>query len=309
MKILVLGAGGVGGYFGGRLAEAGEDVTFLVRQARAAQLTEEGLVIDSPLGGCAQSVNIMTEGQEIGTADIILIACKSYGLSDALDAVAPCAGSSTVLLPLLNGISHLSEIQRRFPDVVLWGGLAQIGVTLTPQGHIHHFNKLHGLLFGRLDGVTDRKADAFLSILKNAAINGDLRRNIEQDLWDKMVFLSTLAGSTCLMRADVGTILKTAYGEQFVLDLLEECGAIASAEGYRSDPEQMQSYRRQLTEAGSPSTASMLRDIERNGPTEADHILGDMVVRSNRHGLAVPALKTAFAHLQAYEISRQSQST
>jgi len=305
MRILILGAGGIGGYYGGRLVEAakdsGIDVTFLVRKARAEQLARDGLVIESPFGNVAQPVNAVTSCEGLAPPDIILLTCKAYALDGALEAIAPCVGPDTVILPLLNGVAHFQILEQRFPDTVLWGGTAHIGVTMTPDGVIKHLNKLHVIMFGPRDGVESEAAAEFLAAFKSTPINARLSVNIVQDLWDKLVFLATLAGSTCLMRASIGAILETTDGRELILALLEECRTIAEAEGYAPDERRMLRYTEQLTEPGSPSTASMLRDIQRGSSTEAEHIIGDMVSRAETHQIATPVLRTAYTHLQAYE--------
>jgi len=309
MRILIVGAGGVGGYFGGRLVEAGADVTFLVRPQRARQLASHGLIVESPLGDINRSVTTITSAGGIETPDIILVACKAYGLDGVLTAISRCTGQGTIILPLLNGIAHLDVVEQRLPKATVWGGVAHIGVTLDPDGVVKHLNNLQVLMFGPRSGKphSERAADLandLDSILAASSVDGRLRPRTEQDLWDKFVFLSTLAGSTCLMRASVGTILETPAGERLILQLLDEAARVAEAEGFAPSSNRMARYRSQLTERGSASTASMLRDMERNSPTEAEHILGDMVARAYGHAIAAPGLEIALTHLRAYEHRR-----
>jgi len=305
MRILILGAGGIGGYYGGRLVEAGEesgaDVTFLVRAARAEQLARDGLVIESPFGDLAQPVNAVTSCEGLAPPDIILLTCKAYALDGALEAIAPCVGPDTVILPLLNGVAHFQILEQRFPDTIIWGGTAHIGVTMTPEGVVKHLNKLHVIMFGPRDGAESEAASELLAAFTPTPVDARVSPKIVQDLWDKLVFLATLAGSTCLMRASIGTILKTTDGRELILELLEECRTIAEAEGYAPDERRVVRYTAQLTEPGSPSTASMLRDIQRGSSTEAEHIIGDLVARSENHQISAPVLRTAYTHLQAYE--------
>ncbi len=306
MRILIVGAGGVGGYFGGRLVESGADVTFLVRAGRAGQLAEHGLVIESQLGNSHQSVTTITSVDGIAPPDIIVVACKAYSLDGVLDAIAAGVGPDTVILPLLNGVAHLEAIEQRFPEATVWGGLAHIAVTLGAVGEVKHLNTLHTLMFGPRPGQPQSDlAERLSAVLAASSINGQLRPHIEQDLWAKFVFLSTLAASTCLMRASIGTILETPAGERMILQLLDEATAVSVAEGIAPDPEQAAFYRGLLTERGSTFTASMLRDLELGLPTEAEHILGDIVRRADKHGLAVPAQEIALTHLQAYELRRE----
>lgn len=309
MHILILGAGAVGGYFGARLIEAGADVTFLVRPRRAEQLVRDGLVVESSFGDFSRQVATVTAGAECAPPDIVVIACKAYGLDEALRAISPYVGGETIVLPLLNGIAHLETIDRSLPNAIVWGGLVHIGVALTPDGVIKHLNELQLFIFGPRDGVNHPPADHLLAAFDKTPVDAQLSRNIVQDLWDKLVFLATLAGCTCLMRADIGTILKAAHGERLILGLLDECRRIAEAERFPPKADQMTCYRQRLTERGSTFTASMLRDIEGGRPIEADHIIGDMVAKAAKHGIPIPLLTVAYAHLQAYEVRRPTLAT
>jgi 2-dehydropantoate 2-reductase len=304
MRILVLGAGGIGGYFGGRLAQAGADVTFLVRDARAAQLKATGLIVESPLGDTrVPAVNVVTTGQHYA-ADIIMLTCKAYDLGVALEAIAPAVMQGTIVLPLLNGLAHIDLIQARFPNAVVWGGLAHLGVTVTGDGVVRHLNSLNTLMFGPRNGGADDRATSFAGLFAATAVDAQARDRIDQDLWDKFVFISTLAGMTCLMRANVGTIVDTPAGKHLMLQLLTECTEIATASGYAPQPQQLERYRAQLTQAASTSKASMLRDVENSGRTECEHILGDMLARAQKLKILAPLLEIAVTHMRAYERTR-----
>src|SRR5690606_1118860 len=140
MRIMILGAGAAGGYFGGRLAAAGEDVTFLVRENRARQLAD-GLRIESPEGDATVPVKVVTPGQDAPHPDIIMVACKSYGLTGAMEAIAPHIRSETVILPVLNGLNHVPLLASRFSEAYVWGGVAHSGATLGPDGSVRHLNR------------------------------------------------------------------------------------------------------------------------------------------------------------------------
>jgi 2-dehydropantoate 2-reductase len=304
MHILVLGAGGIGGYFGGRLVEASADVTFLVREARALRLEADGLVVESPLGDIRKQVRIATNAGSLAPADLVLLSCKAYDLDAALDAIGPALRKGTAILPLLNGVAHLDAIASRFPEAQLWGGVAHISLTLTPEGTIRHLAPLNAISFGLPDGSDDPRIGELVALFAKTPVAARSRTAIMQDMWDKLVFIATLAGITCLMRASIGTILATPAGERLILQLFDECHAVAKAEGFAGDGEQLGRYRSQLVQAGSPLTASMLRDIERGGPTEAEHIHGDLLARAARHAIAAPLIEIALTHLRAYEKRR-----
>lgn len=312
MKILVLGAGAVGGYFGGRMAEAGADVTFQVRPARAALLAKNGLRISSKMGDVRLQPKCVTEDQVKPEYDVILFTAKAYDLESAIDAIAPAmAGKQGCVLPMLNGMSHLEALDARFGRGRVMGGVAYIASTLMPDGEIRHLNDIHRIAFGPRD-VTEnpgQKAacDALSVALKGA--KGDWKQldNVEQAMWDKWVLLATLAGMTCLMRATVGDIVATGSGEKLMLALLSEHAAVAKAEGFATPGGVMQNYRGMLTQKGSMFTASMLRDVESGGQAEGDHILGALLKLARKHGIAAPVLETAATNLEAYAARKKRE--
>jgi len=305
MKILVLGAGGVGGYFGGRLAEAGADVSFLVRPKRAAQLAAKGLVIKSPAGDLTQSVTTVLAAEVRPDYDLIMFTCKAYDLEDAMQAIAPAMGPATAVLPFLNGVKHLDRLDQAFGRARVLGGVAQIAATLSPAGEILQLNDMHVVIFGERDAPTSKRCESLAAVMAKANFVSKLSANIQLELWEKFVFLTTLAGMTCLMRAGIAPIVRSVEGEALVLAMLEECRRVAAAEGFDPRPEFMQRGHALLTDRTRPFTASMLRDIEKGGPIEGEHIVGDMLARARQHGVAAPLLRVAVCHLQTYELARK----
>lgn len=306
MQILILGAGGIGGYFGARIQAAGGDVTFLVRPARAEQLRSNGLQVFSPLGDSHFIPRLVTAASNLhGKYDIIFLSCKAYDLESALHSIAPAVGPETIVIPLLNGIRHLDTLDARFGRERVLGGLAHLSLMLTPAGEIHHLNNFHRLMIGSRTSTPSRWLAPLAELLAKTALEFTLSEQIEQEMWNKFVFISTLAGATCSMRANVGEILATTAGEDFILGLLAEGEQVAAANQHAPAAAQLAAYRSGLTDRSSTLCASMLRDIERGGPTEAEHILGDMVQRGQQAGIATPRLSFAYTHLQAYELARK----
>ncbi|MHB1587917.1 MAG: 2-dehydropantoate 2-reductase [Acidiferrobacteraceae bacterium] len=304
MRILILGAGGIGGYFGVRLHEAGGDVSFLVRPARAELLKSSGLRLSSPLGDARITPCVLTTIRPQDKYDVILLACKAYDLASAMEAIAPAIGASSIVVPLLNGLAHLEALDRQFGNDKVQGGLAHLAVTLTSTGEIMHLNQLNRLVIGPRSTTNESLLQDLLKLLTHTPIAIQLSSDIEQDMWDKFVFLSVLAAATCTMRASVGTILATNAGAEFISGLLEEAINVASSHQRSPKPDTLNAYRAQLRDPGSTLTSSMLRDVERGGQTEADHVLGDMISRGVAKGLKSPLLKLAYSHLQAYELRR-----
>jgi len=309
MRILVLGAGGTGGYFGGRLAQAGVDVTFLVRPARAAQLDADGLVIRSPLGDAQLTVRHLTAEQLSATApfDVILLSCKAYDLKSSLDAIAPAMGEHTTLLPILNGLRHYETLDQRFGAARVLGGLCFISVTKPANGEVLHLGKPASVTFGERSGEThSERCAAIANAFAQAKVEHKHSPAITQDIWIKYSFLTALAAATCLMRASVGVIVATDDGRDFMQRLYGECLAVAAASGSPIPSSAQELAIRNLTQEGSPVTASMLRDLESGQPIEGEHIVGDMLTRARAFGIDAPLLSVAWCHLQAYTAQRKA---
>jgi 2-dehydropantoate 2-reductase len=303
MRILVVGAGAIGGYFGGRLLEAGADVTFLVRARRAAQLARTGLIIRSPRGDLDLPAPPTIQSETLRQPyDLILLSCKAYDLDGAIQSFAPAVGPSTMILPLLNGMRQLDSLHRRFGEGHTLGGLCLISASLDPEGRILHLNELHSLTFGERAGPRSPRVEAIATAFASARFDSQLSEAILQEMWEKWVFIATAAGLTCLMRAAIGDIVG-AGGSDLAISLFEECAGIAGRQGHPPGPATADRIRAMVTAPGSPITASMLRDIENDAPVEADHIIGDLISRGDApSGLSL--LKIADLHLKAYEARR-----
>jgi 2-dehydropantoate 2-reductase len=305
MKVLVVGAGAVGAYFGARLLEAGVDTTFLVRPKRQSQL-QQGLSVRSPKGDIrlAAPPTVTAERLQSGF-DLILLSCKAYDLAGAIDSFAPAVDSGTSVLPLLNGMRHLDVLKERFgPDRIL-GGQCVIAATLDDNGNVIHLNDLHQLSFGELGNPQTDRVRAIEEAFSKAKFDSRRSDVILQEMWEKWVFIATLAGSTCLMRGAVGDIVRCA-GADFMRRMLGECASIADSQGFAPRLPQLQRSEAALTDPDSALTASMLRDLERGARTEADHIVGDLLAR-RRAPAAWPLLDVAYAHLKTYELRRTSR--
>lgn len=305
MKLLFLGAGATGGYFGGYLAKAGVDVTFLVRPKRLDQLKRDGLKIQSSDGNLDIPVKAIT-GDEIDTSyDAIILSAKAYDLPSAIDAITPAVGDKTLILPLLNGMKHLDTLDTAFGAGRVLGGLCHISATLTEDGTIRRFGELASLTLGPRS-AEQKVPSAKLHEVLARGIDARYPDDIMLAIWEKWFFLSAFASTTCLMRAPIGSIVSASKGPEFTRAVLDECIAVASANGYPPQPETLNFARSFLTDPASTLSASMLRDIQRGGQIEADQIVGDMIRRGRQHGVATPLLDLAFLHLQAYENQRSA---
>jgi 2-dehydropantoate 2-reductase len=304
MRVLVVGAGAIGGYFGGRMLQAGRDVTFLVRPKRAAELANAGLVIKSPNGDVTLKNPPTVQADRLSEKfDVVLLSCKAFDLEDAIKSFAPAVGPNTAIIPLLNGMLHLNVLDAKFGADRVLGGLCAIAATLNETREVVQLAPMQSLNFGERDGRTSDRVRAIAEVF--SSINGaTASEHIMQDMWEKWVFLASLAASTCLMRTSVGNILAAPGGKDFLLAMLDECSAISTAEGFPPGGPFFERAKGMLTTEGSPLTASMFRDIKAGLPVEADHVIGDLVARADAAKIPVPKLRTAYTHLKAYEKQR-----
>ncbi len=304
MKILFLGAGAVGGYWGARLHQSGADVTFLLREKRAETVRKTGLVVKSPKGDAVIPAKVVTKGSDGGPYDVIVLACKAYDLDSARESIAPAVCANTTNVPMLNGQSHFATLDAKFGAAKVAGGLARISGMLGPNGEILH-SGASGVSFGERSAAPARASLVELdAACKKAGIEGGLNPNINQDLWDKWIMLGSIASMCSAMRGSVGDIMETEDGAAIMGEILEECCKVAASEGHAPSEKVLASVKTMLTTKGGKSVASILGDIEKGGAVEARQIVGDMLGRARKAGIAAPNLRFAYAHLQTYEARR-----
>jgi len=309
MRILVVGAGALGGYFGGRLKEAGRDVTFLVRPRRAEQLAKSGLTVRSPKGDISISAPPTVVAEQLSAPfDLILLSCKAYDLQGAMDSFAPAVGANTAILPLLNGMKHLDLLGARFGGNAVLGGQCIISATLDGEGRVLHLNDSHFVSFGEQNGAKSPRAVAIAEAFSGAKFDSQLSTAILHEMWEKWAFIAAAAGICCLMRGTFGDIA-AAGASQLGSDMFTECCAIAAKNAFKPGETAVKRSVGMLTAAGSPIAASILRDIERGAPIEADHIIGDLLARGSARPVDYPLLQIAYAHLRTYEARRQREKT
>lgn len=307
MRILVIGAGAVGGYFGARLAAAGRDVTFLVRGGRAEQLRSTGLNATSPDGNVsvpASDLKLLAAGEIAAPFDLILLSTKAYSLDAAMADFAPAVGAETMILPLLNGMAHLDKLVARFGAHAVLGGSTRIVADLDAEGTVHSMERLHDLNYGELDKQTTPRIEAVKAELNDSGFDAILQSDIIAFMWQKWTFLASLGAITCLMRGAIGEVVATAPGEATARGILAEATAIAAANGYPIPQPFLEAVTARLLKPGSTLTASMYRDLHKGAPVEADHILGDLLLRAAAHGVPAPLLTAAYAQLSVYQNSR-----
>ncbi len=307
MRVLVIGAGALGGYFGACLARAGRDVMFLVRPRRAEQLARDGLRVISPHGDFSVPAATVLAGDLHEPFDLVLVGVKSYSLHEAMEQFAPAVGLETAILPILNGMAHLDILSTRFGAERVLGGMALIGGALDSEGRVVvHWCK--ELVFGEIAGGFSDRTDALAALFDGAGFDARASGAVSQDMWEKWAGLGNLAGMTCLMRGSLGDIHAVPGGRDATERLFAECCAVATAAGFAPRPAYLAFAHDYMATAGSSAKASMLRDIERGSVTEGEHILGDLAARARALGVATPILDLARIHVAAYEAGRARET-
>jgi len=301
MRILIVGAGAVGGYFGGRLAEAGCDVTFLVRPTRAKQLGQDGLRIISPHGDAVLTLKLVS-AEEIGTPyDLVFLSVKAYALEAAMNDFAAAVGQETMIFPVLNGMRHIDLLTKRFGEHAVIGGVCQVASEIDDAGRIVQLADFQQLVYGERNGETTPRLQTLDATLQGAGFDARLSTDIMQEMWEKWVQLASLGAITCLMRGTIGEIVAVPGGADLSLKVLDESAAVATACGHKPSEALLSRHAGALIAPGSPLTASMYRDLRKGAPVEADHILGDFIERGAAHRVATPLLKAGFVNLRIYQ--------
>jgi 2-dehydropantoate 2-reductase len=301
MRLLVVGAGSTGGYFGGRLAQAGRNVTFLVRPGRAARLEADGLQIISPNGNVTLKPKLVTADTLTPAYDAVLLTVKAFALEAAIADVAPAIGSTTMIVPVLNGMKHVDALVARFGASAVIGGVCKVATTLDEAGRIVQLAKFHDLAYGEMGGASSARIQALDTFMQGAGFDARLSPTIEREMWEKWVLLATMGGITCLMRGNTGEIEAAPGGAAFVNGFLDEVVAVVRAVGKAPDETVLANTRAALTLKGSTQASSMYRDLQKGAPIEAEQIIGDLLARARSAGLATPLLATAYTHLMVYQ--------
>ena len=306
MRILVVGAGATGGYFGARLAQAGQDVTFLLREKRALAVQRDGLTVHSPHGDFHFQPSVLQASQLTGPYDLILLTVKSFGLEAAIKDIAPVVGEDTMILPVLNGMKHIETLSQRFGEHALLGGLCKITATLDADGHIHQMTPMHQIYYGELSGEKTARIQRVDQAFKEAGFDAFLSETIMTDLWEKWLLLCSFGAITCTMHGNIGQVASAPGGTEFATGIVNEALTTMKAFGYAERAAAVAKVKEAVTDKLSEQTSSMYRDMTQGNPVEADQIVGDLVERAIRVGINVPLLQAAYTHLCVYQKNRQN---
>jgi 2-dehydropantoate 2-reductase len=323
MRILVIGAGATGGFYGARLLQAGRDVHFLVRPARAAALRAHGLRIVSALGDATLHPPLLTAADVANGAndannagapfDVVLFTVKAFGLAQAIADAALTVGPQTLIVPVLNGMRHIDALVQRFGQARVLGGVSHLATMLDDDGRIVQIAPLRRLAYGvrraaGANAVEPERLQALHAALSGADYESRLSPDIDREMWEKWVFLASLGAINCLLRGSIGEIEAAPGGAELARAMLHECAAVAAACGHPLADAYLADSARTLTLAGSPQASSMYRDLRRGLDVEADHILGDLVQRARAGAIATPLLSAAYAQLCVYRNRRAAEN-
>ncbi|RKP55780.1 ketopantoate reductase family protein [Pararobbsia silviterrae] len=308
MRFLIVGAGALGGYFGARLLDAGRDVTFLLRERRAAQIAKTGLQVRSPCGDLSLTDPPVVLSADIASHyDVIVVGCKAYDLEATMTSFAPAVGPDTVILPLLNGMRHIDALKARFGDTRVLGGLCLISATLDDAGTVLHLSDFHQIVYGELDGSHSDRIAAIEAAFADTNFTSRASTHVLHEMWEKWGFIASLAGITSLMRGTVGDYV-AAGAADLAVRLFDECAAISAHNGFAPRDAARERGLSILTAAGSPMSASMAKDIERGARIEGAHLIDDLLARAPASGTSLTMLRVVAAHLTSYEARRAREA-
>jgi 2-dehydropantoate 2-reductase len=309
MRILVIGAGAVGGYFGGRLADAGRDVTFLVRGRQSEAIRQHGLRILSPHGNATLYPKLISADEIAGSYDLIILCVKAYSLAVAMKDFGAAVAPNTIILPLLNGMRHIELLTGRFGDDCVVGGVCFISAEIDLEGRIVQLTDIHRLVYGERKGNDSARISALNEAMQGSMFDARTSGNILQEMWEKWVMLASLGAATCLLRANIGEIEAMPAGADLSRAILNECSAISTACGYPPGAEFLARTEKVLTTRGSRLTSSMYRDLIRNARVEVDQILGDLLDRGRKFDITAPLLEAACVSLRIYQARLSAPNT
>jgi 2-dehydropantoate 2-reductase len=301
LRVLVVGAGAVGGYFGGRLYEKGVDVTFLVREERQKKIKENGLSIKSVHGDVTiqPKTILVTDIEE--PYDIILVGTKSYHFHQAIEDIKPFVGLNTVIIPMLNGIKHLHVLQEVFSKNQVLGGLCFVESTVDVNGVIIQTSQTHEFVYGELSGEKTARIIEIDKLFSNTKTTIRKSDTIMKDMWHKYMFISGLSGITTLFRSSIGPIREAEYGLEIIEKLFKEIGAIMrTANAPIADGVEEVLFKR-INEMDYTMKSSMQRDMEKGEQIEGDHLQGYLLTLAEEYKIQAPYLKMVYSNLCTYE--------
>lgn len=308
MHVVVIGAGAVGGYFGAKLAQAGESVTFLVRERRFEELQARGLRVHSALGDVELKPQLATDAKRIDDPDVVLLSVKNYHLEGAIPALQDLVKRGARVLPLLNGVNHLESLRAACGLGSVLGGACFIEATLNAQGDVIHGNQLQDIIFGRLTDAEDVPGapdDAWLEelrgVLAGAGIHVKKSADVNVDMWQKYIFLTALSGITAVTRQPIGVAVADTATRSFLTGIIREMESIARARQVDLPDGTAESIVQRLDQLPKSMTSSLHKDLEKGLPLELDSLQGAAVAIAESEGLSAHHLRAVYAILHPYQ--------
>ncbi|WP_102346591.1 ketopantoate reductase family protein [Bacillus sp. Marseille-P3661] len=301
MNIVVMGAGAVGGYFGGKLAFKGNRVTFLVRPKRYEQLKKHGLNVYSVHGDFSICPTLAKDVSQIKEPDLVILSLKNYHLNEALPQISELVQKGSKILPLLNGVEHLDLLVSKYGKENVLGGLCQIETTLNSQGDVVQTSHMQDIIFGSLTSEKSQMVNKLEEKMREAGITVTLSENILTDIWRKYIFITSLSGITSALRQPIGVAIKDVETFSFLQEMIKEIVAIAKLKGVFI-PEDMGDQIIQMLQNLPPAmTSSMHRDLQKGLPLELDSIQGAVLKFAAEYGVSTPNVKALYSLLHPFK--------
>ncbi|HEX3791681.1 MAG TPA: 2-dehydropantoate 2-reductase [Pseudonocardiaceae bacterium] len=301
MRILVVGAGATGGFFGARLAAAGRDVTFLVRLRRAALLRERGLRLVGLGEPAVLTPQLVTADTLTTSYDLVLLSVKATALDEAVKDLTPAVGPDTAIVPFLNGLAHLDVLTSTFGAERVLGGVVKVATTVDQNGDIRRLGRTAAVEIGELSGRPSARLDAAAELLSGAEFTFSVVRDVIAAMWHKWVHVSSVGALTCLMRGTVGDVVAVPGGPDLARAIVAEAAAVSSAAGHPVPAAALNFIVDRVTEAGSATTSSMYRDVVAGVPAEVEQVFGDLIARARDLSVATPLLDLATLNLRVHQ--------
>jgi 2-dehydropantoate 2-reductase len=309
MKILIMGTGGVGGYYGGLLANQGNEVTFIARGAHLDAIRHEGLKIKSVHGDFIVSpANAMDNPREVGPVDIILFCVKTYNTEEAAESIRPVVGPQTVVMSLQNGIDAVERIGEVAGLEHVLGGATWLSSAVEAPGVIKQISQFRRIVFGELDGKQSTRIQSIYDVLKNAGINVEISDNIQKVLWTKFVFIAAVSGLGSLTRLPMGDFRSVPETRVLLSSIMQEVESVARAQSVTLDADVVQKSLEFMDNAAPHIKPSMQLDVESGHRTELESMIGVIGRKGRKLGVPTPVADFVYASLLPIELKARNKA-
>jgi 2-dehydropantoate 2-reductase len=302
MRIVVVGAGGVGGYFGTRLAAAGHDVTFVARGRHLAAIREHGLVVRSPLGEFRSAATAVPAVAEAGPADLVLVAVKLWDTEEVAVQLKPAVAAGARVMSLQNGVQKDEVLRAHVPAEAVLGGVCYISAVIAEPGVIAHNGGMQKLVFGEFDGSVSVLATDFHTACVNAGVDAEVSANISRVTWEKFVFLVGLSATTAAVRQPIGVVRANTHTRVLLRDVMAEVVAVGRASGVDLADDFVEERLAFVDTLPADMAASMYHDLMRGNRLELPWLSGGVVALGERFGIPTPRNRAVADILAPYEL-------